>query len=96
MGNKAISGNSLKARSSVDESVNARKSGNYERLIDEAEQSFSDSIGSMEGHDSRGLDGDEGEAPPPGSLNFHEYLTSEESKEVEKEPLMAQIEPARH
>jgi hypothetical protein len=47
----------------------------------------------MEGHDSRGLDGDEGEAPPPGSLNFHEYLTSEESKEVEKKPLMAQSSP---
>jgi hypothetical protein len=84
MGNKAISGNSPKARSSVDESVNARKSGKYAKLREDVEKSF------------RGLREDKGKkpSPPTVSLDFYDYATSsEESGEVEKKPLMAQSSP---
>jgi hypothetical protein len=96
MGNKAISGNSPKARSSVDESVNARKSGKYAKLREDVEKSFSDSTGNVGKHESRGLREDKGKkpSPPTVSLDFYDYATSsEESGEVEKKPLMAQSSP---
>jgi hypothetical protein len=96
MGNKAISGNSPKARSSVDESVNARKSGKYAKLREDVEKSFSDSTGNVGKHESRGLREDKGKkpSPPTVSLDFYDYATSsEESGEVKKKPPMAQSSP---
>jgi hypothetical protein len=86
---------SERARSSVEAGDKTRKSGKYAKLREDVEKSFSDSTGSVGKHESRGLHADEGEEPPPqpGSLNFLEYSTSEESEETEKKPLTAQSSP---
>jgi hypothetical protein len=96
MGNVPPTGgsNSTRGGSSVEAGDKTRKSGKYSRLREEAEESFSSSIGRMEKHEKKGRSGDEGEEPPPrGSLNFYESANLEESEETEKKPLTAQSSP---